>query len=206
MGEDVELEVVVGERELLEALQRLLQRRGRVDARKAEGGHAAQRDLGDDPERAEPHAGGAKQLGVLPAEHSSVEPSASTSVSAATCEGMLRSRAPVPWVAVEIAPAMLCASMSPRFSMARPCSARRWLSARIVMPPCTRTSPQARSTSSTRSMRSSLRRTPVGESDVAEGVPRADDAHALALRRGALQRRGELRDRGGPLDRRGRQR
>ena len=43
---------------------------------------------------------------------------------------------------------------------------------------------------------------PVGERDVAEGVPRADDPHALAVRGGPLQRGGDLRDRGGPLDRR----
>ena len=59
------------------------------------------------------------------ASSASVEPSASTSVSSATCEEMLRRRAPVPCVAVEIAPAMLWTSMSPRFSSASPCSARR---------------------------------------------------------------------------------
>ncbi len=51
--------------ELLEALQRLLQRRGRVEPAQAEGGHAAQRHLGDHPERAEPHARGAQQLGLV---------------------------------------------------------------------------------------------------------------------------------------------
>ena len=40
-----------------------------------------------------------------------------------------RKRAPVPWVPVEVAPAMVCRSMSPMFSSARPCgssSAGSW--------------------------------------------------------------------------------
>ena len=57
--------MVVGERQLLEALERLLQRSGGVDAAQAEGGHAAQRHLRDHAERAQPHARSAQQLGIL---------------------------------------------------------------------------------------------------------------------------------------------
>src|SRR6185437_4109614 len=85
-------------------------------------------------------------------EQASVEPSARTRVSSTTCEEMLRSREPVPCVAVEIAPAMLWTSMSPRFSIARPWRSSCALSSAIVMPVCTLTSPDAGSASSTRVM------------------------------------------------------
>ena len=64
MGEDEELEVLVGERELLEALERLRQRRRCVDAAERERGHAAHGDLGDHPKRAQPDARGAEDLRV----------------------------------------------------------------------------------------------------------------------------------------------
>ena len=64
MGEDEELEVVVAERQLLEARERVRERCGSVDAAQREGGHAAQRHLGDHAERAEAHAGGAEDVGV----------------------------------------------------------------------------------------------------------------------------------------------
>ena len=69
---------------------------------------------------------------------------------------MLRKLAPVPWVAVEIAPASVCLSMSPWFSIASPwpCSASARRS--IVIPASTLTRPLARSTSSNRSSPSSL--------------------------------------------------
>src|SRR6516164_9726804 len=51
------------------------------------------------------------------------------------------SRAPVPCVPVEIAPEIVWASMSPRFGIARPSVSSAALSARIVMPERTVTSP-----------------------------------------------------------------
>jgi hypothetical protein len=62
--EDVELEMVVAERELAEALERLLERRGRVDSVQGERGHAAECHLDDHPECAKPDAGRAEDLGV----------------------------------------------------------------------------------------------------------------------------------------------
>ena len=62
---------------------------------------------------------------------------------------MLGSVRPVPWVAVEIAPASVCLSMSPRFSCARPRRARASLRSRRTIPACTFTS--SPSASSTRS-------------------------------------------------------
>ncbi len=70
MGEDEELEVVVAKRELLEALERLGERLGRVAPAQGERGHAAQRDLGDHAERAEADARGAEHLGVRARAHS----------------------------------------------------------------------------------------------------------------------------------------
>ncbi|AQA25737.1 FAD-linked oxidoreductase domain protein [Rhodococcus sp. MTM3W5.2] len=54
------------------------------------------------------------------AEQFITEPSASTICSARTWVARPPKRAPVPWVPVEIAPAMDCTSMSPRFVIARP--------------------------------------------------------------------------------------
>ncbi len=148
--EDEELEVVVGERELLEALERLLERRGRIHAVERERRHAAQRHLGDRAQRAEPHAGGAEHVGVaVRARRRAWSRRRARATAREIWAEMLRRRAPVPWVAVEIAPAIVCASMSPRFSRARPWPASRRLSSRIVMPAWTRTSPEERSTSST---------------------------------------------------------
>jgi len=74
---------------------------------------------------------------------------------------MLRSRPPVPCVAVAIAPAIDWTSMSPTFSSASPSSASRRLSAWIVIPACTRTRPEARSASSTAAIRRSDIRWPL---------------------------------------------
>ena len=71
------------------------------------------------------------------------------------------------------------------------------------MPACTRTRPGGAVDVEHAVQALEQQQAPVGERDVAEGVPRAGDAHALALRGGALQRGGELVDRAGPLDRRG---
>jgi hypothetical protein len=54
------------------------------------------------------------------AETSSSVPSGSTSSTASTSVERFRKRAPVPCVPVEIAPEIVCRSMSPRFSSANP--------------------------------------------------------------------------------------
>ena len=51
----------------------------------------------------------------------------------------------MPWVPVEIAPEIVCASMSPRFAMARPSESSAAFSSRIVVPDRTVTSPEDRS-------------------------------------------------------------
>ncbi len=76
-------------------------------------------------------------------------PSARTSSSASTWAEILRSLDPVPWVPVEIAPAIVWRSMSPRFSIASPRPSRRSLSSARTVPPATRTRPEEGSASST---------------------------------------------------------
>ena len=61
------------------------------------------------------------------------------------------SRAPVPWVPVENAPEIVCASMSPRFGSASPSESSVAFSLRIVMPACTVTSWLATSADTTSS-------------------------------------------------------
>ena len=56
----------------------------------------------------------------------------------------------MPWVAVEIAPASVCLSMSPRFSIANPRSQSAALRSRSVIPASTLTRPETVSTSRTR--------------------------------------------------------
>src|SRR2546421_201380 len=122
-------------------------------------------------------------------EHCSVDPSASTSVSSTTCAEMLGRRAPVPCVAVEIAPAIVCTSMSPRFSSASPCPSSARLSSWIVMPACTRASPAARSTSSTASRAHRARGRPGGGSRraIVIGAGSFGTALAVLLVRGGLR-------------------
>jgi hypothetical protein len=91
---------------------------------------------------------------------STIDPSASTSSTACSPADRLGSRPPVPWVPVAVAPAIDCTSMSPRFSNANPSCHRNALSASSVIPPSTFTSPDAVSTSSTRSIRPSDSRVP----------------------------------------------
>src|SRR5688572_5965001 len=55
-----------------------------------------------------------------PSRRSCTSPVPSTSRTPVTCDGRLPNLPPVPWVAVEIAPASVCGSTSPWFSIARP--------------------------------------------------------------------------------------
>jgi hypothetical protein len=88
----------------------------------------------------------AKISGKADAEQRSTSPVPVTSVSPATNEDRQPSAAPVPWVPVEIAPPIVCRSMSPRFGMARPCSASIALSTRSGIPAWTVTCRASRST------------------------------------------------------------
>ena len=72
------------------------------------------------PSAPSPTRAAGSSSGSESAEISSRVPSGSTSSIASISEERLRKRAPVPWVAVEIAPATVCLSMSPRFSSASP--------------------------------------------------------------------------------------
>ena len=60
--------------------------------------------------------------GSCSSEHSTTSPVAVTSVRPTTWDERLRSAIPLPWVAVLMAPASAWTSVSPRFSMAKPCS------------------------------------------------------------------------------------
>ena len=93
------------------------------------------------PSAPRPTRAAVKRSGCCSAEQDTTDPSASTSSSAATAVAMPPSLAPVPWVPVEIAPAIVCASMSPRFGIARPSASSPALSSRIVVPERTVTSP-----------------------------------------------------------------
>jgi len=59
VGEAEELEVLMAVYELVEAVQRLLERHRLIDAVQGERRHAAERHRGDYPDRAESHARGA---------------------------------------------------------------------------------------------------------------------------------------------------
>ncbi len=74
-------------------------------------------------------------------------PSAVTISIASICAERLRHFAPVPWVAVEIAPASVCLSMSPRFSSARPWRSSLRLRSPSRIPASTLTRLPGRSTS-----------------------------------------------------------
>ena len=84
---------------------------------------------------------------------STASPSAVTNRMASTCADRLRKRAPVPWVAVAMAPASACLSMSPWFSSARPRSASSRAQSAILMPAWTLTRPVPVSASRTRFIR-----------------------------------------------------
>ena len=87
----------------------------------------------------------ANTSGSSVAEQVTTDPSASTSSSPATWVAMPPNRAPVPCVPVEIAPEIVCASMSPRLVIASPSRSSSALSVRSVVPARTVTSPESRS-------------------------------------------------------------
>ena len=88
------------------------------------------------------------------------EPSASTISSPRIWVAIPPKRPPVPCVPVDVAPARVCRSMSPRFSMASPCSSRSGVSRCSGMPAPTVTVPDVASTSTNRSRRSNRTWTP----------------------------------------------
>ena len=115
-----------------------------------------------------------------------------------------RSRSPVPCVAVEIAPAIVCTSMSPRFSSARPCVVER-LAQVADHDRRPRPSPAAarESTSSTRFSRSSRTITPSVQAMSVKEWPEAAARTVCARARRAARRPPAARStRAGPLDRR----
>ncbi len=184
VGEDVELEVVVCERQLLEALERLLQRGGGVDATQAEGGHAAQRHLRHHAERAQPHARGAQQLGVVllgaaqrraVGEHQRERRHLRGDVAQARA-GAVRGGRDRAGDALRVDVAEVLERQANRRQAA--------LSAWIVMPPCTRTRPLGAIDLEQPVHAVEPQQAPVGERDVAEGVPR----HRRPARAGRARR------------------
>jgi len=97
------------------------------------------------PSAPRPTWAAANKSGRCCGEQETTDPSARMSSSAATAVAMPPSRAPVPCVPVEIAPAIVCASMSPRLGIARPSTSSAALSRRIVVPDRTVTSPESAS-------------------------------------------------------------
>jgi hypothetical protein len=118
-----ELEVLVDVGELVEPEQRFVQRASLVNAVQPERRDRLQGDRADDAESTEADARGV--------------PSAVTTSSETTCVARLPRRAPVPWVAVEMAPATLWTLMSPRLAIARPISSSRLLSWNSRVPAAT---------------------------------------------------------------------
>ena len=106
-------------------------------------------------------------------------PSARTSSSPSTWAEMLRSLAPVPWVPVEIAPAIVWRSMSPRFSIASPSRASSSLRSASTVPAPTLTRPEPGSASIT--PRSASIRTIV-PSVIAASVKECPEPATLTLR------------------------
>ena len=87
-----------------------------------------------------------------------------------TCEERFPKRPPVPWVAVAIAPASVCGSTSPWFSIARPRARSSSPRSCRVMPASTVTSRP--STASTRPHRGHVDHHAVGAGDVGERMAR----------------------------------
>ena len=135
-----------------------------------------------------------------PPSTSSTAPAAVTSRSARTCAETLGSVAPVPCVAVAIAPAIDCSSMSPRFGIARPCSASAWLRACSADAGLDADEPAGRVGVEQRAHAVEAQQRAVGERGACERVPRARHAHAAARRGRALDGAHHLPHRGGPLD------
>ena len=137
-------------------------------------------------------------------EHSTSEPSAVTSSIASTWLEMFRRRSPVPCVAVEIAPAIVCTSMSPRFSSASPrCVERLAQVARSRSPPSTFDEPALPVDLEHAVHPLEPHHHAVGAGDVGERVARAPRrARSARVRRPGSRPRCELLDRARPLDRR----
>ena len=106
---------------------------------------------------------------------------------------MLRSLAPVPWVPVEIAPAIVWRSMSPRFSIASPSPCSSSLSsARTVPAADLDQAATPGSASITPLERADVDHRPVGHRRLGEGVAGAGDADLAARRRGGGDRLRQL--------------
>ena len=170
---------------LLDDGQQLGERGGRLLGVQPVGRHALQLDLGDDAERARARPGPrANTSGSTSAEHSSVDPSASTRVSPLTAAAMPWRRVPVPWVPVAIAPLIVCRSMSPRFGRASPSACSAGLSTCSGVPASTRTRRRSRSIPSTPLSRSTCSSSPsVATSGVNEWPDPATRTRSRAPRR-----------------------
>ena len=162
--EPVELEVVVAVDEPVRAVQLLehgVQRPRLLDGLQPERGHGLAASRLPARPRCPARAARARTARA-PAWGTSRRPrrSAVTSRAPTTCVARPPSRAPVPCVPVEIAPAIVCRSMSPRLRIARPCDASVAFRAASRMPAPTVTSVvpspvrRRRSTASSASRRS----------------------------------------------------
>ena len=144
--------MVVGVDVGVEVREHVLERQRLVDGVEPEGGHAAQGDGRHRSERAEPDARGQQLVAALDVRS---DPSASTSSIPATAVERLPSRAPVPCVPVASAPASDCDVDVAEVRQRQAVAVQLAHEPVQGMPASARTSPPARSTSSTRSRRSS---------------------------------------------------
>ncbi len=122
----------------------------------------------------------ANRSGLSAAETVTSDPSAVTSSRASTWVAIPPRPAPVPCVPVEMAPEIVCASMSPRFGMARPSASRPALSWRRVVPDRTVTSPVCASAATIPVQLGQVDRHPVGGGGRGEGMTAAQRAHRKA--------------------------
>ena len=118
--EPVELEVVVACRELAEPPSTSSTCIGRSSAASVKAGTHCSVTVEMHAERADGHAGGVEQVGALLGRAGDDGSVGEHQLEPATWVAMPPRPAPVPCVPVEIAPEIVCASMSPRFGMARP--------------------------------------------------------------------------------------
>ena len=154
--------------------------------------HAPQRHLGDArrARRARP-APRAAVRDRCASSARTTEPSPVTSSSPTIVVARLPSAAPVPCVAVDVAPAIDCWSMSPRFGIARPCPSELCVE---VAEPDARLHGHVGAVDARASGRiaSSETRCAVGHRRIGERVAAADRLHALAGLRGLTDDRRDL--------------
>ena len=167
------------------------ERRGRVDAAQRERRHARSVTSATTPSAPRPTRAARQHLGIVVRRRARQRRAVGEhQLSAATCEEMLRSRAPVPCVAGRDRAGDRSARRCRRGSRSRGRAASSAsLSSWIVMPRLHAHEPAGAVDVEHAVHPVEAEQRPVGAGDVAERVPRAGDAHALPARRAARSTR-----------------